>query len=225
MISGYIEKTIRRNLLTIVIRLSFGFTRKPGITTSHMFMPSSTLPFDMESPTVINMMRNMKVNRKIPLEEVHYTFPKLTKLYRGRPEMLIMKTTTGRNVQMFRGGKVQILGCVSENDAESMRHEFIEKLRLIKSIHPFQVTEMTVSNLVMSVQLKKAIALHKIKSSNADVFYEIEIFPASLIQKWLPVHIAVFNSGRVIFTGLKSFEHFYTILSNLTSFLKSSNVL
>ena len=226
MISGSIEKTIRHNSLTIVIRLSFGFTRKPGITTSHMFMPSSTLPFDMESPTVINMMRNMKVNRKIPLEEVHYTFPKLTKLYRGRPEMLIMKMTTGRNVQMFRGGKVQILGCVSENDAESMRHEFIEKLRLIKSIHPFQVTEMTVSNLVMSVQLKKkVIALNKIKLTNADCFYEVEIFPAFLIQKWLPVHVAVFNTGCIILTGLKTFEHFYDVMNDLMSFLNSSQFL
>ena len=178
-----------------------------------------------ENPTIINMMRNMKVNRIIPLEEVHRTFPTHTKLYRGRPEMVVMKMTTGRNMQMFRGGKVQILGCVGEEDAETMRREFIEKLRLVETMQPFQVTKMTVSNLVMSVQLKKPIALHRIKSTNADVFYEIEIFPASLIQKWLPVHVAVFNTGRVIFTGLKSIEHFYSLLSTLISFLKASHVL
>ena len=179
----------------------------------------------MESPIVINMMRNMKVNQKIPLEEVHRTFPNLTKLYPGRPEMVVMKMTIGRNMQMFRGGKAQILGRVSEKDAESMRHEFIERLKQIKSMQQFQVTKMTVSNLVMSAQLKKVIALHKIKSTNADVFYETEIFPASLIQKWLPVHIALFNTGRVIFTGLKSFEHFHTIMLSLNSFLKATHVL
>ena len=177
----------------------------------------------MENPTVINMMRNMKVNHTIPLEEVHRSFPHLTKLYRGRPEMVVMKMTTGRNLQMFRGGKVQILGPVSEKTAESMYHEFIEKLSCVKKMPPFQVTKMTVSNLVMSVQLKKkVIALNKIKSSDANCFYEVEIFPAFLIQKWLPVHVAVFNTGCVILTGLKTFEHFYNVMDDLMSFLNSS---
>lgn len=226
MAFGSLEKTQTFKSLTILATLSFGFIPKPGITILHVFITlSSPPPIVMEIPTVINMMRNMKVNRRIPLEEVHRTFPNHTKLYRGRPEMVVMKMATGRNMQMFRGGKVQILGCVSEEDAESMCLEFIEKLKQIRTMEQCQVTKMTVSNLVMSVQLAKTVCLHKIKSTNADVFYEVEIFPASLIQKWHPVHIAVFNTGRVIFTGLKSLEHYYEIYSNLTSFLKASLIL
>ena len=178
----------------------------------------------MENPTIINLMRNMKVNRTIPLEEVQCAFPHLTKLYRGRPEMLVMKMTSGRNLQMFRGGRVQILGRVCEEVANSMYHEFIEKLKQIETMQPFQVSKMTVSNLVMSVQLeKKVIALNKIQMTNTDCFYEVEIFPAFLIQKWHPVHIAVFNSGCIIFTGLKSFEHFYDVKRDLLSFLNASH--
>jgi TATA-box binding protein (TBP) (component of TFIID and TFIIIB) len=179
----------------------------------------------MERPTIINLMRNMKVDRPIPLEEVSHIYPNVTKIYHGRPEMVVMKMTNGRNMQMFRGGTVQILGCVSDMEAENMRLEFIVKLRRINMMHNSQVTKLTVSNLVISVQLTKAICLQKIASTDADFFHEIELFPAALIRKWHPVHIAVFHTGRVILTGLKSDEHFIDIMNTLTSFLETSHVL
>ena len=178
----------------------------------------------MENPIIINQMRNMKVNHPIALEEVHQEYPNATKLYRGRPEMLIMKMTSGRNLQMFRGGKVQILGRVSEAEAEDMRLEFIAKLSRINKMHQTTVTEMTVSNLVVGVQLKKAICLRKIESSDSDLFHEIELFPAALIRKWHPVHVALFHTGKVILTGLKSMKHFYDIMKTLLLFLETSNI-
>ena len=133
--------------------------------------------------------------------------------------MVVMRMTNGRNMQMFRGGKVQILGRVSDVEAENMRHEFIAKLRQINTMQHFQVTKWTVSNLVMRVQLKKIICLRKIASTNATCFHETELFPAALIRKWHPVHIAVFHTGTIILTGLKSVEHLYDIIPSLNSFL------
>ena len=179
----------------------------------------------MESPTVINLMRHMRGDQKIPLEEVHQFYPTITKLYPGRPEMVVMKMTNGRNIQMFRGGVVQILGCVCDVQAKDMIHELLNRLHQINTMQRFQVSTWTVTNLVMSVQLKKALCLHKIKSTKADIFYEVEIFPASLIEKWHPVHVAAFNTGRLILTGLKSFDHFYNVMSDLTTFFKECNVL
>ena len=198
---------------------------KNGVTTLHMctipFMPSSV----MENPSIVNLMRNMKADCIIPLEEVFLPYPEDTKLYRGRQEMLIMKMLNGRNIQMFRGGKVQILGRVSDAEAENMRLELITKLKRINSMQQLQVTKMTVSNLVISVQLKTAICLQKIKSTDANFFHEIELFPAALIRKWHPVHVAIFHTGKIIVTGLKSIEQFYDIMSTLISFLQSSHML
>ena len=179
----------------------------------------------MENPIILNLMRNMEINCTIPLEELHHTYPNDSKLYRGRPEMLVMKMKNGRNMQAFRGGKVQILGCVSDMEAESMRLNFMMKLRQINAMRHAQVTVMTVSNLVISVQLKNVLHLHKLNSTSADFFHEMELFPAALIRKWHPVHIAVFHNGRVILTGLKSVEHFHEIMSTLISFLKTSHML
>ena len=55
--------------------------------------------------------------------------------------------------------------------------------------------------------------------SNNNVFYETELFPAALIQKWSPAHVAVFHNGKVIVTGIKTLDAFYDIMYALLQFL------
>lgn len=195
------------------------------MSTSLMDTLDSSISSVIEEVEIINMMRDMTVNCSIPLEKVHCTYPTETKLYRGRPEMTVMMMSNGRNMQMFRGGKVQILGPVSDADVENMRHEFITKLRKISAMENFQVTKTTLLNLVMSVQLKKALHLHNITLTNSNVFHETELFPAALIRMWHPVHIAAFHSGKLIFTGLKSVEQLYNMLPLILSYLEKLGVL
>ena len=187
---------------------------------------SSMILSNAEKPTVINLMRKMTVDGGIVLEGINRAFPIITKLYRGRPEMLIMKMTNGRNMQMFRKGTVQILGCISDEEAENMRLEFIVKLRQLKrTMKMGQVSEMTISNIVMSAQLKRKVRLNKIPWSDCNVFHETELFPAALIRKWLPVHIALFQNGKVILTGLKSVSEVSNIMTDLHSFLDNSHYI
>ena len=167
----------------------------------------------------------MNANSIIDLEAVHNTYRDETKLYRGRPEMLVMRMTNGRHVQMFRGGKVQILGCIPTSEAEEMRVDFVKRLKRIKKMRNFQVTKLTIVNMVVSAQLVKKTALQKITQSDSNLCYEVELFPAALIKKWHPVHVAVFHNGKVIFTGLKSVEQAKEIFSLVTSFLVSSQLL
>ena len=162
----------------------------------------------------------MKVDRVIPLEEVYHMYQNVSKLHRGRPEMIVMKLTNKRNIQMFRGGRVQILGRVFDEEAENMRLEFITKLRQIKSMQHFQATKWTISNLVMSVRLKNPISLQTVALNNKDFYHDIELFPAAFMRRWQPVHVTVFRSGTVVLTGLKSVEHFEKIMPSLNSVLK-----
>ena len=55
--------------------------------------------------------------------------------------------------------------------------------------------------------------------SNNNVFYETELFPAALIRKWTPAHVAVFHNGKVIVTGIKTLDSFYDIMYALLQFL------
>jgi TATA-box binding protein (TBP) (component of TFIID and TFIIIB) len=167
----------------------------------------------------------MKVNQPISLEEIHRAYQNVTKFYRGRPEMIVMKMINGRNIQLFRGGTVQLLGRVSDIEAERMRADLIEKLKQIEKMQNFQVTEWILSNLVLSVRLKKSICLQKIKLTNADIFHEMELFPATLIRKWHPVHIAMFHTGKIVLTGITSFNHFYEIMHSLISYLRKTQII
>ena len=170
----------------------------------------------MDDLQVINIVRIMTANHLLNLELICYSFDNSV-LHRGRPEMVVMRMSNGCNLQMFRGGKVQIFGNLKQEEAEEMRREFVMKLRTI--LPNLQVTPLKIVNLVVSVMLKHAIPLRTITSSNSSVFYEAELFPAALIRKWHPAHIAVFHNGKVIITGVKTVRDVYTLISELSPFL------
>ena len=185
---------------------SFSFTPAVGgsikaaliVTFSHSFTMDTTL-------RIINLMREMKVNQRIALEDVYQEYSNESTLYRGRPEMLVMRMTiNNHNLQLFRGGKIQILGRIPNQDAENMRQEIIMRLRKVPTMRTCQVTPLTISNMVASLQLPSVINLQNISHSNHNMSYEAELFPAVLIRKWFPAHVALFHNGKMIVTGVKS---------------------
>lgn len=155
---------------------------------------------------VINLMRTMKVECPLDLEELHRRHG--GKLFHGRPEMLLLRLKNGKNVQLFRGGTVQILGAIPQQEAERMRHEILQRLCLSMR------APLAISNMVVTAQLKN-LRFQKIAKSSRDIFYETELFPAALITKWLPAHVAVFHTGKVVITGVKSVSHYLTLLNSL----------
>ena len=76
-----------------------------------------------------------------------------------------------------------------------------------------------ISNMVISARLKTPPCLQMISESNANHVYEIKLFPAALIRKCSPAHVAVFHNGRVILTGVKTVDTCKEIFSLLPSYL------
>ena len=164
----------------------------------------------MESVKITNVMRVMRVNTVLDLENLHQKFG--GKLFRGRPEMLLLRMSNGRNVQLFRRGTIQILGRLHQREAEMMRHEVLQCLQL-RTVPPLVIT-----NIVISAQLtKKKLFLRNM--NDVHVFYETELFPAALIHKWHPAHVAVFHNGKVILTGVKTVKKCREIFTSLIHFL------
>lgn len=174
---------------------------------------------------LINLMREMRVNQGIPLEEVFQFYESESKLYRGRPEMLVMRMRTNRrNVQLFRGGKVQILGPITQKEAENMRREIILRLRRVDTMRMCQVSPLTITNMVASLQLPSAINLRNIPYSNRDLSYEVELFPAALIRKWHPIHVALFHNGKMIVTGVKEVAVLKAIFNRALKFVSENHL-
>ena len=135
-------------------------------------------------------------------------------LHRGRPEMLVLRLSNGRNIQLFRKGTLQILGRLSNSEAEVMRQDMIRLL-------PHPISPLQTRNIVASAQLKNPLPLPSF--SNADISMEAELFPAALIRKWHPAHVALFHNGKVIITGVKCMTDFHTTLTQLLDFLQNKN--
>ena len=82
----------------------------------------------MEAMKVVNMMRTTKADHPLHLEDLHQQHG--GKLYRGRPEMLVLRLSNARNIQLFRKGTVQILGYVTDDAAEDMRRELMQRCHI-----------------------------------------------------------------------------------------------
>lgn len=193
-----------------------------------MRTPSSSHFFAMPATRrrIINLMREMRVNQPVVLEDVFRLYKNESKLYRGRPEMLVMRMkSNGRNLQLFRGGKVQILGPIVKKEAEKMRREFILRLRRVTLMTKCQVTALTITNMVVSLQLPSVINLRNILYSNRDLSYEVELFPAALIRKWYPIHVALFHNGKMIVTGVKDVNLLNDIFNSTLKFVSDNKLL
>lgn len=87
------------------------------------------------------------------------------------------------------------------------------------------MSAMTVDNLVISAQLNDCVTFSNIEWSNHNLCYEPELFPAALISKWLPVHIALFHNSKVIITGLKSEAQADMILDSLIDYVHTKRIV
>ena len=204
----------------IMCDLSFANTR--GDATKSMCTGEFIHFFVMcESLQVVNCMRELRLGISIDLEQLHHLLPH-GKFYRGRPKMLVVRMSCGHNLQLFPNGCIQIMGRVSHSNALSMSSEILQHLR---QLYPhLRMPTLTLKNLVVSVRLKKKIPLHHIKHSSSTHSYEPELFPALLVRRYHPVHIAVFHTGRCILTGLQSMEQAHTIVSQLSEELNNNHL-
>jgi len=175
---------------------------------------------------IINIMRILKPTLQADLNLAELNLLLGGKLYPGRPRMLVITMKNGRKVQIFRRGCIQVLGRITDEEAESMRLDLIERLRpyndsFCELQKQLQITPFSIANIVVSAWLQTPFSTKNMSHSNACHFYEIEIFPAVLICKWKPAHIALFRNGEVIVTGVKSIAKCKEIISSLKDYLSS----
>ena len=60
--------------------------------------------------------------------------------------------------------------------------------------------------------------------SDGNLFHEIELFPAALIRKCLPIHITALHDGKINVTGMKYVEQFYDAMCTVIPFLESTDI-
>ena len=95
-------------------------------------------------------------------------------------------------------------------------------LRMKMKLRTVNISEPVLQNMVVACKYNKSFRLHG-RPSNAQFFYETEIFPAALIRRWAPAHIALFPSGSLLCTGIREWRSFNNIIRDLSFFLNTTN--
>ena len=99
-----------------------------------------------------------------------------------------------------------------------MRKLVVWMLKLKMNMKRVNVSQPVLQNMVICCKYKKSFSLNG-RPSNAHYFYEAELFPAALIRRWAPAHIALFPSGSLLCTGIKEWQTFEQIISDLHTYL------
>ena len=80
------------------------------------------------------------------------------------------------------------------------------------------ISEPVLLNMVVCAKYRKTFRLDN-KSSNSEFFYEREIFPAALISRWSPAHVALFHNGSLLCTGIKEWSKYEQIINDFDAYL------
>ena len=91
-------------------------------------------------------------------------------------------------------------------------------LKLKMNMKLVDISQPTLQNMVICCKYTQSFHLNG-RPSNAHYFYEAELFPAALIRRWAPAHIALFPSGSLLCTGIKEWQTFEQIISDLHTYL------
>ena len=177
----------------------------------------------METLRIVNAVYTMQSSFPFDVAWLHFNLME-TKLYPARPHMLKWKlTANGKTVLIFPNNKIQIIGKVTKEEAESMWKTIVEELRQALDEPMLTITSPKLSTMTVTARLSFKPNLRAIQC-NDKVSYEPEIFPAALLSHWAPLKVTLFPSGHINFTGVKNIDDVIPILKSLDSMYHPSTL-
>ena len=126
-----------------------------------------------------------------PLSELKFSLPMKS------PQMLKYKCGNDMKLLVFKSGKCRLMGCKQPIT------------RPIKCEVPYILTSLMSLTLTMDMGEGRRVNLYKlaVHLTCKECIYEPELFPAVRLTKFSPLCVNVFQSGKDVILGLKSFTY------------------
>ena len=160
---------------------------------------------------VVNAMYAVQLKQRLNLDLLHQRL-KGSRLFRGRPRMLTLKTANYGTMIMFPKGKIQFLGKIG---AEAVNFLCLKLQPLIFC----DCSDIELCSMTVVYNFHRSFNFKQIISSSYNTLYEKELFSAVQISWWNPIHVHVFHTGKAVFTGVKHIEQLYSIIDELEAYL------
>ena len=174
---------------------------------------------------IVNVVASASVDQKMDLNEITRKFPDVEYHPDQFPGLVFRLRTPKTATLIFTSGKMVCTGSKSEEIARKAVKTVVQKLRN-GGIKVKKDAEVTIQNIVSSINLGGKVHLEKAARTLPRSMYEPEQFPG-LIHRMLDPKtvILVFSSGKLVCTGAKNEQDVYRSVNNLHSLLEEKDLM
>jgi transcription initiation factor TFIID TATA-box-binding protein len=175
--------------------------------------------------SVVNVVASASVDQKIDLNDITKKFPDTEYNPDQFPGLVFRLQNPKTATLIFRTGKMVCTGGKSEEMAITAVNTVVQKLRK-GGIKVKKDAEITVQNIVASINLGGKVHLEKAARTLPRSMYEPEQFPG-LIHRMLDPKtvILIFSSGKLVCTGAKNESDVFRSVHNLHALLEEKNLM
>ncbi len=174
---------------------------------------------------IVNVVASATIDQKLDLNEITKKFPDVEYHPEQFPGAVFRLKSPKTATLLFTSGKMVCTGSKSEEMAVKAVNTVVQKLRK-GGIKIKKNAEVTVQNIVSSINLGGKVHLEKAARTLPRSMYEPEQFPG-LIHRMLDPKtvILVFSSGKLVCTGGKTEKDVYRSVNLLHSLLEEKDLM
>jgi transcription initiation factor TFIID TATA-box-binding protein len=177
----------------------------------------------LPNPVVVNVVATSELGESLELSEVsqieHTIFDQ--EIYGGRVAYLKKPSMHGK-VTIFPSGKLISVGTHSLDEAEADLQETANTLHASGLIRKVKM-KARLRNLV-AVLTTKPISLEDFAFETRAI-YEPEQFPAAILKTGTPERtFLIFNSGKIVLSGIKSMDDLDQAVRQIISILEEAEI-
>ena len=174
---------------------------------------------------IVNVVASATIDQKLDLNEITKKFPDVEYHPEQFPGAAFRLKSPKTATLLFTSGKMVCTGSKSEEMAVKAVNTVVQKLRK-GGIKIKKNAEVTVQNIVSSINLGGKVHLEKAARTLPRSMYEPEQFPG-LIHRMLDPKtvILVFSSGKLVCTGGKTEKDVYRSVNLLHSLLEEKDLM
>jgi len=174
---------------------------------------------------IVNVVASASVDQKIDLNEITKKFPDVEYHPDQFPGLVFRLRMPKTATLIFTSGKMVCTGSKSEKMARKAVKTVVQMLRK-GGIKIKKDAEVTIQNIVSSINLGGKVSLEKAARTLPRSMYEPEQFPGLIHRMLNPkTVILVFSSGKLVCTGAKNEQDVYQSVNNLHSLLEEKDLM
>ena len=124
--------------------------------------------------------------------------------FRCKKPIQFSKRFNDYSIIVFPNRHCRIMGCKKELNPNTL---------------PFEIIDIQLQSITITLDLNMKINLFKLASLlSKEAMFEPELFPALRVLTYNPLCVNMFSSGKVVITGIRTFEYKH-ILSHIETYL------